>query len=60
MALVRYLLWHGGKWYLKQRLRSRRAALSCRLPSRRATLLGAGFALSALVVSVAVARRPSG
>jgi hypothetical protein len=50
-------LWHGGKWYVKRQLRSRRAAVSSRLRSRRATLIVGVCALSALVVSVALARR---
>ncbi len=44
--LLGYVVWHGGKWYIQQRL-----------PSPRA-MAGAGIAaLSMLVVAVLLARR---
>jgi hypothetical protein len=59
-AVVRYVVWNGGKWYVKEQLRARREALRRRLPSRRASLLAAVGALSALAATAVLARRLSG
>ena len=59
-SLVGYLLWQGGKWYFKQRLRSKRAALMRRLPSRRRSLVIGVGGLAAVCTTVLVARRLAG
>ncbi|HXW58897.1 MAG TPA: hypothetical protein VEJ23_05405 [Solirubrobacteraceae bacterium] len=59
-AIVGRLVWHGAKWYVRQQIRSRRTAARRRMPSRRATLLGAAGALSVLVASLVLVRRLAG
>jgi hypothetical protein len=48
-AILGYLVWHGGKWYLRRRLPSK----------RKIALVGAG-ALTTLAAGTALARRLSG
>jgi hypothetical protein len=48
-GLLGYVVWQGGKWYLRRRLPSR----------RRVALTGAG-ALSALTLAAVLAKRLSG
>ncbi|HEV3046730.1 MAG TPA: hypothetical protein VGY13_05155 [Solirubrobacteraceae bacterium] len=47
--LLGYAVWHGGRWYLRRRL-----------PSRRKLVLGASGALLASAGALALAKRISG
>ena len=47
--LLGYVVWRGGKWYLRRRL-----------PSARKVALAAGAVLTGTVVAVAIAKRISG
>lgn len=47
--LLGYVVWHGGKWYVRRRL-----------PSGRASALAAGATLSALAAAALLARRAVG
>jgi hypothetical protein len=59
-VVVRYVVLRGGRWYLKYKLRSWRAALARRLPPRRRMILVALGGASAVGVTMVAARRLGG